>query len=118
MGNNTDRPGKIAYLPLGSVVLIKGGVKKTMIIARGLAVSVPPSVKVFDYAGCLYPEGLIGDQVVYFNHADIAKVVFEGFSDDDNAIMVENINDWLEKTPYERGDPYALNRARENADYE
>ena len=104
---------KIKYLPLGSIVVIRGGVKKTMIIARGLAVTIQSENKVFDYAGCLYPEGLIGDQVMYFNHTDISKIVFEGFNDEDNIVMVENINNWLEKTPFERGNPFELNQQKQ-----
>ena len=100
---------KINYFPLGSVVIVRGGVKKMVIIARALAVEIEGQPKVFDYAGCFYPEGLIGDQLMYFNHADIAKSVFEGYSDDDNELMVENINDWMEKTPYERANPLAIN---------
>jgi hypothetical protein len=100
---------KIDFLPLGSVVIVKGGVKKMLIIARGLAVNLNGDTKVFDYGGCLYPEGLIGDRVMYFNHTEISKVVFNGFSDDDNTIMTENINEWMEKTPYERGNAYEIN---------
>ena len=100
---------KIEFLPLGSVVIVKGGVKKTMIIARGLATAIGGETIFFDYGGCLYPEGLIGDKLLYFNHADIAKVVFNGFSDDDNVMMVENINGWVKKSGYKRGNPYEIN---------
>ncbi|MCL2425841.1 MAG: DUF4176 domain-containing protein [Oscillospiraceae bacterium] len=100
---------KIEFHPLGSVVIVRGGVKKTMIIGRGLAAEVGDSPKIFDYAGCLYPEGLLGDQIMYFNHADIAKLVFTGFSDEDNELMINNINDWMEKAPYKRGNPLELN---------
>ena len=101
---------KVAFLPLGSVVVVKGGVKKAMIISRGLGVTLGDGVKYFDYGGCLYPEGLVGDQVLYFNHADINKVVFEGFSDDDNELMVENINAFVQTSDLERGNPYELNK--------
>ena len=100
---------KVEFLPLGSIVVIRGGIKKIMIIARALAVQIQDSPKVFDYAGCLYPEGLIGDQILQFNHADIIKVVFKGFADDDEPLMVSKINDWLADAPYERGNPLELN---------
>ena len=74
-----------------------------MIIARGLAADIEGQALVFDYAGCMYPEGLVGDKVGYFNHGDIARVVFEGFNDDDNTMMVDNINAWLTTVPYPRG---------------
>lgn len=104
---------KIEFLPLGSIVVIKGGVKKTMIIARGVAANMGEDVKYFDYAGCIYPEGLMGDQLLYFNHEDIAKEVSLGFSDDDNIIMVENINDWVEKNNYPKGNPYEINMQKQ-----
>jgi hypothetical protein len=102
--------GAIEYLPLGSVVVIRGSVRKTMVIARGLAAEFGSETSMFDYAGCLYPEGLMGDQLAYFNHADIGQVVFEGFSDDDDALMVKNIQAWAEGVPYRRADPEEINR--------
>ncbi|MFZ2539570.1 MAG: DUF4176 domain-containing protein [Oscillospiraceae bacterium] len=105
----------IVFLPIGSIVIVKGGVKKSMIIARGLATVINGETKYFDYGACLYPEGLMGDSVMYFNHADIAKVVFKGFTDDDDVMMVENINEWLEKTPLKRGNPYQLNQQNTTA---
>lgn len=101
---------KTEFLPLGSVVVVRGGVKKTMIVARGIAAEINGGPKRFDYGGCLYPEGLIGDQILYFNHEDIAKVFFNGFSDEDNILMVENINNWVETSQYEKGKPLEINQ--------
>lgn len=83
---------EIEYLPLGSIVVIKGGFRKYMILARGIQVNVKGKNHFFDYGACLYPEGVIGDRVMYFQHSDIYKVVHEGYSDDDDKIMIENIN--------------------------
>lgn len=88
---------KVDYLPLGSVVVLKGGVKKYMIIARGLQVTIEGAPRFFDYGGCLYPEGLMGDQVIYFQHANINRTVYTGFSDEDDKLMVENIQAGYEK---------------------
>ena len=100
----------IDYLPLGSIVIVRGAIKKTMVIARGLAANLGGETAVFDYGGCLYPEGLMGDQIMYFNHADIAKVVFQGFSDEDNELMVANIRDWLKTVPYKQADSQMINQ--------
>jgi len=97
------------YLPLGSVVIVRGAVRKVMIIARGLAAKFDTETSMFDYAGCFYPEGLMGDQLLYFNHPDIDKVVFSGFSDEDDVLMVKNINDWAASVSYERADPAKIN---------
>jgi len=100
----------IDFFPLGSIVIIRGGVKKTMIIARGIAADVGGGPKRFDYGGCLYPEGLLGDQILYFNHEDVNKVVFTGFSDEDNELMVENINGWIKNSGFEKGNPLEINK--------
>lgn len=83
---------KINFLPLGSIVIINGGYRKYMIMARGVAVNVNGKDNYFDYGACLYPEGMIGDKVIYFQHSDVNKIVHEGYSDDDDIVMVENIN--------------------------
>ena len=103
---------KLEYFPLGSIVVIRGGVKKIMIIARGLAVDIKGSTKVFDYAGCLYPEGLMGDQIIQFNHQDIAKLFFKGFADDDEPLMVNRLNDWMNHSSFERGNPLEINQRK------
>ena len=96
------------YLPLGSIVVIQGSVKKIMIIARGLKVRIGDHFEFFDYGGCLYPEGLMGEQVMYFQHENIQKVVFEGYADEDNEIMLSNIETALENDPVKRADVKAI----------
>ena len=98
------------YLPLGSVVILNGGVKKLMIIARGLVVKIEGKEKFFDYGGINYPEGLTGDKIAYFNHNGIAKKIFEGYSDDDNKIVGDAINNFVNQRKLEKGDPYELNK--------
>lgn len=95
---------RVDYLPLGSIVILKGGVQKVVICARGLVTMVTNPAGFFDYGGAMYPQGIIGDQILYFNHKDIAKVVFKGFTDDDDVMMTDNINEWFEKSEVERAD--------------
>lgn len=103
---------RIEYLPLGSIIILKGGVQKIVINARGLvtAATTPPGY--FDYGGSLYPQGIIGDQILYFNHEDIAKVVFEGYTDDDDKMVVDNINEWYRESDYQKVDVKARNQKR------
>ena len=103
---------KIDYLPLGSIVILNGGVQKILIIARGMIAADMNPPKFFDYGGSFYPQGLIGDQIMYFNHEDIKKVVFTGFSDDDDKLMVENINEWFENSDVEKGNTLEIKMAR------
>ncbi len=95
---------RIDYVPLGSVVYLKGGIKKLMIVARAINVTNDGKQYFFDYGGVLYPEGITGEQIAYFNHEDINSVFFRGCDDEENKGMVESINQFLEKqTNLERG---------------
>ena len=96
--------GKADYLPLGSVVVVSGGIRKYVIVARGLQVKVNGEEKFFDYGACRYPEGMMGDQLMYFQHSNISKVVFQGFSDEDDNMMVENIHKAMENMKIEYAD--------------
>lgn len=100
---------KIDYLPLGSVVFVRNGIKELMIIARCLGAKINDEVQMFDYGACTYPEGLLGDQIMYFNHEDIDKVIFSGYSNEMDSRMVATLNDFMEKTDIKRGNPYDLN---------
>lgn len=96
----------IEYLPLGSIVLLEGGVQKVFIVGRALLVRKGEETFFFDYAGVPYPEGVVGDQVAYFNAETITKVVFKGYSDVDDENAVGNINRYLQEHPdVKRGDP-------------
>lgn len=105
---------KTEYLPLGSVVVVSGGVRKYVIVARGLQVKVNGTNQFFDYGACLYPEGMQGDQLMYFQHSNISKVVFEGFSDEDDKIMVENIQEAAERMEVEHADVRQLKQSMGN----
>jgi hypothetical protein len=70
-------------LPIGSVVILNGGKKTVMIFGRKQISSTDN--KVWDYLGCLYPEGCLGAEYCFlFNHEDIDEVVFNGYSDKNN----------------------------------
>lgn len=71
------------FLPLGSVVTLKGNSKKKlMIVGRALLFEKSAGVhEYYDYSLCLYPEGLMGDAVLYGNHDQIDEVVERGFED-------------------------------------
>ena len=71
------------YLPIGTIVLLKGGIKRLMI--TGFCVSSQEKQdEVWDYVGCLYPEGVLstGTNCV-FDHTQISKVIYMGLSDDE-----------------------------------
>jgi len=93
------RMSKIDYKPLGSVVVLNGGSQRILIIARGLNVENDGETYFFDYGGVPYPDGLTGDRMAYFNHDAIARVFFEGYRDDENEIMNERLNEYIEQHP-------------------
>ena len=51
MGENVKKE-TVDYLPLGSVVILKGGVQKVVVIARGLLSVATGKEGYFDYGGC------------------------------------------------------------------
>lgn len=79
-------------LPLGSIVILKGGLRKLMIIGIKIAPEEEPK-KFYDYIGVLYPEGFIGDEGHFlFNHSDINDIIFTGYSNPER----EDFLDFLE----------------------
>ena len=71
------------YLPLGSVVLMKGAKKRVMI--TGFAATSPETKdKVWDYIGCMWPEGVISaDKNLLFDHKNIDKIYALGYVDEE-----------------------------------
>lgn len=71
------------FLPIGSVCTLKGKNKKVMITGY-YSVEFNGNLKIDDYQGCAYPEGLLLPEFVCnFNHSDIEKVDFVGYKNDD-----------------------------------
>jgi len=71
------------YLPVGTVVLLKNGSKRTMITGF-CSMEGENTNKVWDYSGCFYPEGILtSNQTFLFDHEQIAKIFHMGLKDDD-----------------------------------
>lgn len=84
------------YLPLGSVVLLKGGEKKLMIIGY-CPVQAGEEGATYDYSGSLWPEGLISsDQIALFNHDQIDKIFCLGLSNDEQKDFVTKLKDFMQ----------------------
>lgn len=90
------------FLPIGSIVVVKGSVKKFMVVARAVYAKVAKGEEYFDYGACTYPEGLMGDNILYFEHEDIAEVVYRGYEDEDEKRMLQNIRLGLARIEEER----------------
>ncbi|MFF2772925.1 DUF4176 domain-containing protein [Streptomyces bacillaris] len=92
---------KRVFLPLGSVVILKGSVKKLLVVSRGSIVEDD----FFDYGAFMYPEGMIDTNIAYFNHDDILKIVHEGYTDDDNDLVLEILDDAYAQFQHDRDTP-------------
>lgn len=67
-------------LPIGSVVMLKGGKKRVMICGR-IQTNMETG-KLFDYSACYFPEGIINARELFlFNNEDIEQVYFVGLQD-------------------------------------
>ena len=86
---------EMSYLPLGSIVLMKDGTHRVMITGRALHVKQNDEVYFFDYAGVLYPEGVTGQEICYFNNDWIEEVNFFGFNDEANRRYVSVIENYV-----------------------
>lgn len=83
---------KEKYLPIGTVVLLKGGRKRAMITGF-CSVAQENQEKIYDYSGCVYPEGyLSSNQVCLFDHDQIDKIFFLGYEDDEEKAFKDKLN--------------------------
>lgn len=70
------------YLPIGTVCTLKNNNKKIMIISY-FALEYNGNIKMYDYKGCVYPEGLLlPAQNVSFNHEDIENIEYLGLKNE------------------------------------
>lgn len=80
------------YLPIGSIVLLQGATKKTMIIGI-LHMKEAGNERIYDYLGVPYPEGFMGKSSAYlFDHEHIENVIFVGYSDPERQNFIEFIS--------------------------
>lgn len=93
-------------LPLGSVVLLQGGSKKVIITARAINVAHNNELYFFDYGAIAYPEGFVGDQMVYFQKDAVSQVLYAGYSDSTDENVVASIVKFVQENPtIKRGNP-------------
>lgn len=96
MNNNLGK-----FLPIGTVVLLKGA-KKRLMITGFCSFDEGKKDKAYDYTGCLYPEGIItSKQMALFNHSQIEKVYHLGLRDEEEKQfkqkLVVELNKYIQK---------------------
>ena len=83
------------YLPIGTVVLLKGATKRLM-IAGYCAVDQEKKDEMWDYSGCMYPEGFLSStQSFLFDHSQIAKIYSLGFKDNEEEEFQPKLNEYI-----------------------
>lgn len=81
-------------LPIGSIVLLKGGEKRIMICGR-IQAEAEAGV-IYDYSACYYPEGIVDpSSMFFFNRDAIETVYFVGFQDKEELDFRHNVLDQL-----------------------
>lgn len=87
------------FLPIGTVVILENGEKRLMI--TGFCPIEKETKEMYDYFGCLYPEGIISSSRSYlFNKEQIKEIFYLGYSDKEekhfknqlNALLKSEIN--------------------------
>lgn len=86
------------YLPIGTVVLLKDAEKKIMITGFGPVDGENDKNEMYDYCGCPYPEGVYTmEEILLFNHDDIYKIFYLGYSDEEEVEFKKQLNDVMKQ---------------------
>ena len=77
-------------LPIGTIVLLKGGTKRVLLV--GYLPQEVNSPKVYDYSGVPFPEGLIDSRkILLINHDQIEKVCHESIEDEEATEFINKV---------------------------
>lgn len=91
------------YLPIGSVVMLKGAEVPLMVTGFCPAPLENPRYA-YDYCGCIYPFGfLTPDTIAMFNHDQIEEILFVGFENENEAAFKKDMIDILKENNLETG---------------
>ena len=91
--NNYDK-----YLPLGTVVMLKKGKHRAMIVGYCAKLESDEKAPFYDYIGCLYPEGIFtSEQSLVFNHDDIAQIYYLGLFDEEAKRFVDKLKNIMKE---------------------
>lgn len=95
------------FLPIGTVVTLNNGTKKVMIYTYCVyptdkvyskGQEVPRKKEMYEYGGCLYPEGMVDPSLVCaFNHSDIKKINHLGLLTNEQVEYSDRLNQNYDK---------------------
>lgn len=81
---------KKELLPIGTVVQLEGGTKKVMI--TGYYSKAEGENKIYQYNGCIFPEGFMENVFCLFDHNQIKEVFYKGLENGEYKEYVNDIN--------------------------
>lgn len=88
-------------LPLGTVVTLKKGDIKLMIVGRAQLFNDEGTIGYFDYSALAYPQGVVAEQeFAFFNDEDVEEVLFEGYRDETEKLFASTYTEKLSNVPY------------------
>ena len=83
---------KDKFLPIGTVVLLENGTKRVMITSYLIYSRESDKKKLFDYGGCVFPEGIMdSSNTLGFNRDQIKEVIHMGLEDDEEKKFVDTL---------------------------
>lgn len=83
------------FLPLGSVLTLRGAIKRLMVVGRLQQLNDGTR---YDYSAVLWPEGMIrSDQMYLFNEEDIGQIWFVGLQDEEEFAFRSALDQQLEQ---------------------
>ena len=90
-------------LPIGTVVLTETGEVPLMLISRASLYDDNGEIGYFDYAAIPYPEGMGNDnEYIFFNHEDIADVIYFGYINSHEQIFAEQYDELIKESGYKK----------------
>ncbi|MDD3404149.1 MAG: DUF4176 domain-containing protein [Hespellia sp.] len=89
-------------LSIGSVVKLKKGTQKLMITSRVPLTNESGVIGYYDYGACLFPNGQINQESIFFNNEDIDELFFKGYVDEAEELYRKKYETEITKVQYPR----------------
>ena len=88
-------------LPLGTVVTLKKGDVKLIIVGRAQLFNSEGTIGYFDYSALAYPQGVVAEsEYAFFNDEDIENILFEGYRDEQEEEFASSYEERISQVPY------------------
>lgn len=92
---------KKGLLPIGTVVMLEGGTKKVMI--TGYYSKANGENKIYQYNGCIFPEGFIENVFCLFDHNRIKEIFYKGLENEEYEKYINNMDSFSGEVQHTKG---------------